>query len=537
MLKKYDRLCRILIVDDEFLVRVGVKTSIAWEKAGFTIIGEAANAVEALNKIAVLQPDVVVTDISMPGMNGLELIAEIRKKYPDITCVILTNYEDFKYAQNAIELGVSYYLLKSDLNTDSILPFFEKLRSNLLPKATKTVLAYNKTDLLKKWLLDALYISHADIHAYCINCSDTYNKDEKIRNAFFCDDLYIAIKYSGIPKNDITKNNDMIYGIIASVAEIVFPRSTINIKCFEYFYAITILFPIQEDKFTTSDILKKTTVFEQKINLYFTLKLYGGFSSVNSVSNIYELLKEAESARQQSFFTEKFIFYSPTILPTTQPVLDGIELIRLVVKGDYNSLIEFIHAFFCNLRKAGNYTYLKTAFLGFIDIAQMTAKKLPQFFCNKDEAFILSFLSVKEIEQHIIDTYDEVLKQNGWGSKKSLNSTVQKCMDYVSKNYQSNISEDMVARHLEITQSYLSTIFKKEIGVNFITYITRYRIEKAKDLLIHTNMKIYEIADAVGFYSPYYFSKIFKKLTGKSCKIFKNEYVNNNIKSVEEVVK
>ena len=81
MLKKYDRLCRILIVDDEFLVRVGVKTSIAWEKAGFTIIGKAANAVEALNKIAVLQPDVVVTDISMPGMNGLELIAEIRKKY------------------------------------------------------------------------------------------------------------------------------------------------------------------------------------------------------------------------------------------------------------------------------------------------------------------------------------------------------------------------------------------------------------------------------------------------------------------------
>ena len=132
------------------MVRVGVKTSIAWEKAGFTIIGEAANAVEALNKIAVLQPDVVVTDISMPGMNGLELIAEIRKKYPDITCVILTNYEDFKYAQNAIELGVSYYLLKSDLNTDSILPFFEKLRSNLLPKATKTVLTYNKTDLLKK---------------------------------------------------------------------------------------------------------------------------------------------------------------------------------------------------------------------------------------------------------------------------------------------------------------------------------------------------------------------------------------------------
>lgn len=534
MSKKFDRLCRILIVDDEFLVRLGVKTSISWEKAGFTVIGEAANALEALNKVAVLQPDVVITDISMPGMSGLELIAKLREKYPRITYVILTNYENFKYAQNAIELGVSHYLLKSDLNTDSILPFFEKLRSDLLLETTELISSCHKSDLLKKWLQDALYTNHTDIHNYCINCTDVSNKE---KNHFFYDDLYIAIKYSGIPNDNIAGNTDMICGIITSVAEIVFPHSVINITYFKYFYAITILFPVQKDKSVMQDILRKTTVFQQKINLYFTLKLYGGFSSVDSASNIYELLKEAESARQQSFFYEKFIFYTPVVCQTVQPILDGIELIRLVVKGDYNQLTEFIHTFFSLLRKSGNYGYLKTAFFGFIDIAQMTTKKLPQFFSNKDEAFIFSFLSVKEIEQHIIDAYDEVLKQNGWGSKKYPNAIIQKCTEYISQNYQKNISEDMVAQHLQITQSYLSTIFKKEIGVNFITYITRYRIEKAKDLLMHTNMRIYEIADAVGFYSPYYFSKIFKKLTGKSCKMFKNEHITGNIKLIEDVLK
>ncbi|MDA3955090.1 response regulator, partial [Oceanispirochaeta sp.] len=109
---------KILIVDDELLVRIGLKSTLDWEKYGFSLVGEAKNAKEAEEFFYQFSPDILLTDISMPGINGLELISRLRKMKPELQSIILTHFEDFSYARDALQLGALDYILKSNLTPE-----------------------------------------------------------------------------------------------------------------------------------------------------------------------------------------------------------------------------------------------------------------------------------------------------------------------------------------------------------------------------------------------------------------------------------
>ena len=119
---------RILIADDEFLVRLGLKTTIDWEAHGYQVVGEASNGQEALEMVDALKPDIVLADIKMPFLDGLEFIARAKEKSKNLSFIILTNYESFQYAKRAMQLGVSQYLLKSEISPDTLLAALESVR-------------------------------------------------------------------------------------------------------------------------------------------------------------------------------------------------------------------------------------------------------------------------------------------------------------------------------------------------------------------------------------------------------------------------
>ena len=127
---------KILIADDEFLVRLGLKTTIDWEQHGFIIVGEAKNGKEALELFEQSDPDILLTDIRMPVMDGLEVIQTVKQKKRSLKCVILTHYDDFNYAKEAIKLGASDYILKSDLNSDNLFSILNRI-SNEIDAETK----------------------------------------------------------------------------------------------------------------------------------------------------------------------------------------------------------------------------------------------------------------------------------------------------------------------------------------------------------------------------------------------------------------
>ena len=164
---------KVMIVDDELLVRIGLRSTISWQKYGFTIVADAANGQEAISKFDTTDPDILITDIRMPGMDGIELIKILKKKKPKLKTIILTNYDDFAYTQEALKLGADEYLLKSTLDNQTLLPILKRLWSKVqqesvedqrLEKLQKQALL--GLFLLKKHFVESLINDELDEQVY-----------------------------------------------------------------------------------------------------------------------------------------------------------------------------------------------------------------------------------------------------------------------------------------------------------------------------------------------------------------------------------
>ena len=132
--------------------------------------------------------------------------------------------------------------------------------------------------------------------------------------------------------------------------------------------------------------------------------------------------------------------------------------------------------------------------------------------------------TLQSVRGYIIELYKTVFELDSNQGVRGYSSTVKNCIFYIEENFASNISLDDAAKAVNVSKSYLSMLFKQETGTNFVAYLNEYRIRQAKILLGKTNLKIYEVAEKVGFCSPYYFSKIFKEQTGLNCKEYKDKY-------------
>jgi two-component system response regulator YesN len=146
---------KVMIVDDEILVRIGLRSTIHWEDFGFTVTADAANGIQAIEKFAGADPDILITDIRMPGMDGIELIKTLKKKKPQLKIIILTNYDNFEYAQQALAVGADDYLLKTTLDNQTIFPVLQKLQT-LIHRETEHSLEYQ--DLQQKALIGLAYL-------------------------------------------------------------------------------------------------------------------------------------------------------------------------------------------------------------------------------------------------------------------------------------------------------------------------------------------------------------------------------------------
>ncbi|HBE77513.1 MAG TPA: hypothetical protein DDW65_06980, partial [Firmicutes bacterium] len=146
---------KVMIVDDEILVRIGLRSTIHWEDFGFTVTADAANGIQAIEKFAGADPDILITDIRMPGMDGIELIKTLKKKKPQLKIIILTNYDNFEYAQQALAVGADDYLLKTTLDNQTIFPVLQKLQT-LIHRETEYSLEYQ--ELQQKALIGLVYL-------------------------------------------------------------------------------------------------------------------------------------------------------------------------------------------------------------------------------------------------------------------------------------------------------------------------------------------------------------------------------------------
>ena len=392
---------KVMIVDDEMLARKMLRESILWEEYGYTVISEAQNGKEALEKIKELSPDVIFVDIKMPVMDGLEMLRQMNALQTDSKAVLLTCYEDFSYVRDAMRYGAVDYLTKHTFEPEDLISLLDKIEKQIRKeKAHQESFNILKDDVLNKVMESSL-------------------TREDIRR-------YVEIGILPVSK----------------------PRY------------LMVCFKLQKDLNN-----EKCRIFENKLKEVLRERIAGrvitdAYTSTVREKEIYSILLCQEECSVSEI--KQNIREGITSLHNTMPDKD----IRWLTGITYHIFNQW--------------------------------SDLPG--------------ALKEVRD-IVRVEGEYLE---------CSPKIIMAIEYIRENYHKPITLEEVADYVGISRVYLSQTFKKETNKNIWDYLAQYRLSKAKELLLTSNLKIYAIAELCGFGSPQYFNKIFKRLTGFSPYQFKD---------------
>ncbi|MFZ5351716.1 MAG: response regulator transcription factor [Bacillota bacterium] len=534
---------KVLIVDDEAVIRKGLKNIIDWKSLECDVCGEASDGVEGQAKIKALQPDIIITDINMPEVDGLNMIKETKALIPYSKIIILTGFRDFEYMQEAIRLGAYDYILKPS-KIEDITSVISKAVKELKQKIKIEEELQNlkqsfqsKIPILKQKLLyDIIFTSHLrnedmleELELYGMKVDDFYivavetekenkpankthyekqlyqfgviNTFEDIMSEHF-DITYVPINNHVIvfllqPKQaNIEDMLNLIYKQCSSLQELIY-------SCFDFSITITISsagkgpFDIEEKAHEALDALYyKSYMGSSPIILYDDLKAFYKPTDISGVQNIEnQLIKSIKSGNihiVKDILSEYFDSAGEIASIENQ---GGLEKVFAL----YNNLI--------NTLSSLTLTETRKEIYG-IDY---NASSLLDGCKTVEEANGV-------IEAIVLHAADKIKSYN----QKSINATLQRALEYISNNYQNSVTLNEVAEQVFISPYYLSRMFSKELGKNFVDCLNEVRIEKAKEYLKNSFYKAYEIAELVGINDAHYFSKLFKKYTGVTPSEYKN---------------
>ncbi|MDC7124437.1 MAG: response regulator [Spirochaetales bacterium] len=528
----------VLLVEDEISVRQMIRASIDWESFGFFVVGEAENGLEALDIIEEKNPDVVITDIKMPYMDGLSLISELRKTHPETTVIILSGYDEFSYAQTAIKLDVTYYALKPLSKEDfsqllvKIKKYFDDKIESLINKKQLEEAYQNAVSNLKQQLLVKLYEGQTES---ILSTALSYDLP--------CDqDIYMTAVIEmedGDEKLNLTTVNQVLLAFNAEEKKYF---STI----LEGTNIVTFYKKIKEER-----ALEESSFIRKTLNNLNTIKKQIGFyiksECIIGVSRpVYNFMELSESRSQavcalnyRPYYPEYNIYYIGDLetrdltLLSTQSMEQGMDKLVLEVKlGTSDSIGGAVEELISNKLGLTSAeisaslfkitTILASLALEYnIDIAKIEG-------AWSSLADILSGVTTIQNITIRLKKFCQSLNEEIEKKRKTSNKQfVEDAKKLIEQNYQDpNFSLEKISSMLCVSEAYFSSTFKKECEITFIGALTKTRMSHAKVLLKNTKMKNYEIALSVGFSDPNYFSFSFKKSEGISPQAYRKKLVN-----------
>lgn len=533
---------RTIIIDDETVIRQGLITSIDWTGLGYEIVGEAADGEQAIELIQSTLPDVIITDIRMPFMNGLELVEFIKPTLPDAFIIILSGHDEFHYAQKALQLGVYDFILKP-FKLDYFMKVLTKIKYDYTLVKRKQIkplpiedLHQLQNDLIESILYNKLTVEqiNSKIAAYQLDqIVDHYFSTILIQIDNF--DLSIA-DYTFDKINDIHK---YFHQLIYSAVE---PSEQINVIEGNSGDAILVINAQRQgetDMKTEKAVRQLRSVFKQDENLSVTM---ASSNTIKSVHNLAKTYKQAHQVCNQRFVLGygqdlEYANYSTDMhKKLNQPSypqigFDRMRFIGYIKEGNHSTITDYINSIFEKLVENGhNSSLYVTMFVTSIYVELLNY--LNQYDLSIGDIFDDPLLLYRNltISKNIYDTKDLInsiaIQTADYVATQNSsvgNARIEEAKDYIEQNFSSpKITLQKVAVHVNMGVCYFSSMFKKETGDSFINYLTTIRINKAKELIDTTNYKAYEISYMVGYNTPTYFSTLFKKVIGVSPTEYKN---------------
>lgn len=519
---------KVFLVEDEFVVREGIKNNIDWSGRGYEFCGEASDGELAFPMIQKLKPDIVITDIRMPFMDGLTLSKLLKKELPGIEIIILTGYEEFEYAKEGIRIGIAEYLTKP-INSEDLLKEVDGVAKKILEKRKEREIREQYMREMeenfqkeRKELFQHLVTGTRSM-AELLDMADRLNID---LTAMWYNIVLVKMRFTDQLHEEYSHILVEMEEKISTLAEesqvVVFDRN-LEGKAF--------LFKADSKE----ELAKLQSDYIEKLKSIWgsceKLRYFGGVGE--SVNRLRELPSSFESANhafahrylvkeslvlsihdiEQNAYLEKEEFNISSVNPKQ---IDKGKMQEFLKVGDKEETIYFVEEFF---KALGTNALESNVFRQYIT--------MDSYFCVVDFVESLQF-SRDEIEspdvaagiwkgreatvQYIVKIMKKALELRENAASNQYGTIADDVKAYIEKNYaDEELSLNLVASHMNFSPNHLSTVFSQQTGQTFTKYLTDYRMNRAKELLRCTGKRSSEISREVGYKDSHYFSYLFKK--------------------------
>lgn len=534
---------KVFLVEDEMVIRRGIKNSIDWEKEGYIFCGEASDGELAYPMIIKEKPDILITDIRMPFMDGLELCKLVKKELPNIKILILSGYDEFDYAKEAIRLGVTEYLLKP-ISSGKLLEALNGVSESIRREK-------EDKDLVRKYMEEMRENTEHEKQKFFeqmiagnLSMADALETGKKYEMSLSAG-MYNLLLFRFTLGEENRKSGELL-----GEAEYAIEKLTERLEyVFEFQRGVegwAFLLMADNEEQMSERVKELSKDLEEIMKNYSTIAYFGGIGQpVAGLRELEESFREAERALAARFTMELNRIISVDDIRMAQNVdtLDDIEITsfgeiektrtmleKFLNNGVEDEIDEFVDVYINELPEENLKSVLMRQYI------IMDAYIVMMSFCEKIEGIegemqaqseelknsMKTIQTVEEIKNYIRMLLKKIIGVRDTISGRRYSDIIEIAKDQIRKTYMSDeISLNTVAAEVGMSPSYFSSIFSKEMGKTFVEYLTEIRMDRAKELLMCSSMKTSEIGYEVGYKDPHYFSYIFKKTQNCTPKEFR----------------
>ncbi|MBM7565280.1 response regulator [Paenibacillus sacheonensis] len=539
----------VVVIDDKPLILRSIVQTVDWNSLGCTVVGQAEDGIEGKRIIHDKQPDILITDIKMPGMSGLDLAEYMHLAFPQSKTILITGYQDFEYAKRAVKLGV-YDIIVKPVRNDELQRIIglavhelDSARQELSQRAERDE-AFNQLEERHQNSLPSL---RSQFVSELIGGSVPH--DDKLAETTAslglawnrCTVLIVRSKrpLAAVQGADSLSISPMLHGAMTEMAQLAAARREFEIID-SYRHDDLVLACLFPKPLTPRELKMKLQSFcHDFIEL---VRQRHGLTICIAVSPVYRQLQDLRQAYEgasalmdTSFFhTEGQVLFPEMVEPSGEGgkfsiIRDLEQFNRMLEQVSSDEMIGHLEQIIAHIRaySEGNIRVAK----GLISDVCLAAARYYYRATGDEFGFDRSINEVLEDIYRLRDmreasdylaAFIKTVKTKLSGDDKEYSLVVKESVDYINGRFAENISLTAVAEHFGLSPSYLSRLLRAETGINFVDLVAKARIEAAKRLLRDPRLKVNEVGEMVGYKEYAYFYQVFKKTEGISPKEFKN---------------
>lgn len=509
---------KVFLVEDESIMREGLRDNIPWEQFGYSFVGEASDGEMALPLIRKLRPDVLITDIKMPFMDGLELAGIVSKELPSTKIVIISGYDDFEYARQAIRIGVDQYLLKP-ITRSALQEVLTGITAKIETEKEQTADLRRFQEEYQEYEQLAKRHFFEKIFSRKLSFQEIFEEAQKQSLDLNAESYAVSLVY-------FSDNQEELVRFFYRFKEYIIFRWNIDIYCILLLCESNAMEAMLE---RLKQNVERIAGEKEGTQWYVALS-----NSVNRLSMVPDCYNEANSIFSYRFLLPERHVLTADVLEVgkdrggnyVEPDLEKIDpdIIKgFLGKGQKDEIEAFVTGYLSGLSNAlksslfKNYLLLNVRFATLAFIEAIGVKKDDFIAGLNEETLTQMSPSDLAIKEYIVSLFEQAIKWRDEENAASSKVMLSRVIAFIDENFANeSMSLNEAAAVGNVSPAYLSAVFSSEMDLTFVEYVTKKRMEAAKKLLKTTSLHTHEIAAKVGYKDQHYFSVVFKKTVGVS---------------------